>query len=61
MDNSTDGRKAYQKPLVARVDLVEDEVALASCKKATAGSVNSSGVHSGNAVCRSSCMGVSPT
>jgi hypothetical protein len=64
MDDATapaDPRKAYTKPLVVRVDLVEDEVALASCKKATFGSVNSSMIHSASARCRTSCSALSPT
>ena len=53
-------RKPYHKPAIERVDLVEDEVALASCKKATLGNVASSG-QTGTKTCKSSCKGISPT
>lgn len=51
-------RKPYLKPEVVRVDLVEDEVALAACKAGTAGPVNSSGVSGSNKKCKSTCKGV---
>jgi hypothetical protein len=54
-------RKLYQKPAITRVDLIEDEVALASCKKATLGNVASSGVTGTNKTCKSSCKAISPT
>ena len=54
-------RKPYHKPEIARVDLIEDEVALASCKKATLGNVASSGVTGTNKTCKSSCKAISPT
>ncbi len=54
-------RKPYRKPEIARVDLIEDEVALRSCKKATLGSVASSGVTGSAKTCKSSCSAISPT
>lgn len=51
----TDGRRAYQKPQVTRVDVVEDEVALASCKRSTSGQRNSSGWMT-SGICKTSCM-----
>jgi len=51
-------RKAYRPPEVARVDMFEDEVALAACKAGTNGPVNSSGVSGLNKKCKSACKGV---
>ncbi len=52
-------RKPYRKPEVSRVDLVEDEVALAACKKSS----NSSHAtpNAGFNKCKSSCLTVTPT
>jgi hypothetical protein len=58
---SARARKPYRKPEISRVDLIEDEVALRSCKKATLGSVASSGVTGTNKTCRTACSVVSPT
>jgi hypothetical protein len=55
-----DGRRAYQKPEVTRVDVVEDEVALASCKRSTSGQRNSSGFTT-SGICKTSCMAQSST
>ena len=55
-----DGRRAYQKPQVTRVDVVEDEVALASCKQTTSAQRNSSGLTT-SGVCKTSCMTQSST
>ncbi len=52
-------RKAYRKPEVVRVDLVEGEVALASCKASFTSSHTAP--NSGRNVCSSSCKSVSPT
>ena len=54
-------RKVYHKPEVARVDLIEDEVALASCKKAFSSNVVSSGISSTMAICKTSCSSISNT
>ena len=54
-------RKPYDKPAITRVDLIEDEVALASCKKATLGNVASSGVAGTSKTCKSACSAISPT
>ena len=53
-------RKPYHKPEIARVDLVEDEVALSSCKKAVPTAITSSG-QSGTKTCKSTCKNISPT
>lgn len=52
-------RKAYQKPEISRVDLVEDEVALAACKAnfVSAHSTPNAGINK----CKGSCKAVSPT
>lgn len=51
--------KVYHKPEIARVDLIEDEVALASCKKSVTAPTATSGVL--NMACKSSCKGISST
>jgi hypothetical protein len=61
MAESPSARKPYARPEIVRVDLVEDEVALASCKAGTNGPVNSSGVSGINRKCRSTCRSVSAT
>jgi hypothetical protein len=62
MDDQSRGRatarKPYVRPEVVRVDMFEDEVALASCKAATNGPVNSSGVSGLNRKCKSQCKAV---
>ena len=57
---ASESRRAYHKPQVTRVDVVEDEVALASCKQAVSAARNSPGVTSPG-VCRTSCMVQSST
>ena len=57
---ASESRRAYQKPQVTRVDVVEDEIALASCKLPFSGPRNSSGVTT-NGTCRTSCMVQSST
>jgi hypothetical protein len=52
------GRQPYVKPEVVRVDMFEDEVALAACKAGTNGPVNSSGVSGLNRKCKSKCKAV---
>jgi hypothetical protein len=51
-------RKPYRAPEVVRVDMFEDEVALAACKAGTSGPVNSSGVSGINKKCKSACKAV---
>jgi hypothetical protein len=51
-------RQPYVKPEVARVDMFEDEVALATCKAGTNGPVNSSGVSGPNKKCKSTCKDI---
>jgi len=51
-------RKPYVKPEVVRVDMFEDEVALATCKAGTNGPVNSSGVSGLNRKCKSQCKDI---
>ena len=56
------GRKPYHKPDVTRVDLIEDEVALASCKQAVPATISSPGqISPPTKICRSSCRTISPT
>lgn len=51
-------RKAYRKPDISRVDLVEDEVALQACKAPTRSVINSKNVI-GYAKCKIGCKVVS--
>jgi hypothetical protein len=55
-----DNRRAYHRPLVTRVDVVEDEVALASCKRTSNSQRNNSGFTTVG-ICRTSCRQQSNT
>ena len=57
---ASESRRAYHKPQVTRVDVVEDEVALASCKQTSSAARNSSGFTT-NGICKTSCMVQSST
>lgn len=48
-------RRPYLKPEITRVDVVEDEVALAACKRSNSGQRNSSGQTTAG-ICKTSCM-----
>ncbi len=52
-------RKAYRKPEVTRVDLVEDEVALATCKASFVASHSTPNV--GVSKCKSNCKSIAAT
>lgn len=52
-------RQPYVKPEVVRVDMFEDEVALAACKAGTNGLVASSGVAGLSRKCKDTCKAVS--
>jgi len=55
MDKSDDGpRRPYARPTIERVDIVESEVALQTCKKATTSTINTKNTI-GNFVCPSGC------
>ncbi len=58
-DEPTAGRRRYAKPTIERVDMIEDEVALASCK------ANFNSVHStpnaGLNKCKATCKIVTST
>ena len=51
-------RKEYRKPEVVRVDLLEDEVALAACKSPNPTSLSGASGLFGNKKCKTSCSGV---
>ncbi len=51
------GRKPYEKPVLVRVDLVADEVALAACKAAFASAHSTPNF--GRSKCKTSCANVS--
>ncbi|PYM96850.1 MAG: hypothetical protein DME08_12635 [Candidatus Rokuibacteriota bacterium] len=61
MDKS-DGapRRPYVPPTIERVDIVESEVALQTCKKSTTSSINTKNTI-GNFVCPSACKNRSNT
>lgn len=58
--SASQDRRPYLKPQVTRVDVVEDEVALASCKRTNSGARNSSGLTTAG-ICKTSCMAQSST
>lgn len=58
-DADAPGRKAYRKPEVTRVDLVEDEVALATCKASFVASHATP--NAGVSKCKNSCKTVAAT
>lgn len=61
MDNNPPvQRKTYRKPEISRVDLVEDEVALASCKAPTRSQITSRDLN-GNFKCKLICLNVTRT
>jgi hypothetical protein len=51
-------RKEYRKPELVRVDLLEDEVALAACKSPNPTSLAGASGLFGNKKCKTSCRGV---
>jgi hypothetical protein len=51
-------RKVYGKPEIVRIDLLEDEVALAACKSPNATNLAGAVGLFGNKKCKTDCRGV---